>query len=587
MHAAETLCSLQFAVRARQVRLNRAQASIDGWSHKYKMMLEQQSTAFNAKEKSYLTDLKQLKSSSKSKDLKLEQFQIQVRQFQDRLIECDKRYERCETERLRLVTQLKGSEFGGLGGVGGSSSKDRKNEFDEDRKWNQLQSEVHSAQMKATDMKQQLDKCQNDWKDKYASLEQKLKDQVERMRVQRIEWMSQKKVPTIVQDEEDATIEQSPEVTALTRQVALLELEVKRLKLTRNASLKASSLSAAAAANANGMIKSPRKFGLTATAASATSSQPTTIEEADSNEGAISPRSGTAVKAATATGATKSTATRNSSSIPAFGSSSSGSSALAAAKQAALTAQRRAQEAQGRTVGAAESSSRSNSAKAKRASLLPPPKTASSLSKSTVSASSSVPSVSPSASSSRIGRLSGSSLVSPAASPALNSMQPNESNDTEQLTTLDDEEQAAQPAPSSDTDADDDVSVKRGGSVAIPVTLKSGRGHAKTNSNGSSSGGATVSSSSKVVAPLKRTTIPVPSKVARTNLKGTTATTAKSPAPSPPPTTPFTTTGAFPTTQTNTNTDNETSATATTTTTTRSMLRQPTTLAFTSAPTKK
>jgi hypothetical protein len=187
MHAGESLCSLAFAARARQVRLSRAQASLDGHSHRYKTLLETQQAAFATREKTYLAQLKQLKTLAKGRERTIESLQLQVKSLQERIGEADRRFERSVAERLRNYTLLK---------PGSPTTKDRKAELEEDRKWNTLQSDLQSQQLKTLEMKQSLDRVQNEWKDKYASLEGKYKEQVDRMRVQRIEWMSSKKIPS-------------------------------------------------------------------------------------------------------------------------------------------------------------------------------------------------------------------------------------------------------------------------------------------------------------------------------------------------------------------------------------------------------
>lgn len=380
MHAGETLCSLQFAVRARQVKLNPGAggASLDGWSSKYKGMLQNLQSSFATREKKYAATFKEQKSALKLKDTKIEALAAQVKQLSEQLAEAQRNFDRAENDRLRAVAAA----------LPGGSTKDRRLEASEDKKWAALQSDLASAQSKAAEAKQTLERVQNEWKDKYAALETRNREATEKLRVQRLELAAPRPKGAFGSEPEAAAADENPganEVAQLNRQVALLELEVKRLRIANRQTTAAAS--AASSSSSSTMLRSPTQrpraasistmgtsreplavyvpLVLTPSVDSAAEETPGADDEASASPAAVrSPqpavRAPVARPAATAAG------------------SSAAPSSLTSAKLAALQAQKRAQEAQSkprsllvgpRPIGASSSGSNLHSRTASQESI--------------------------------------------------------------------------------------------------------------------------------------------------------------------------------------------------------------------------
>jgi len=380
MHAGETLCSLQFAARARQVRLSNAQASLDGWGLKYKEQLRAQQTAFANREKSYQSQFKSLKLAVKTKTAAFDAAQAELKLQSDKVSELSRALDRSEADRLKALTAA----------LPGSSTRDKRLEATEDRKWASLQTDLQAAQAKAAEAKAQMERANNDWKDKYAALEAQLKETTEKLRLARLESKGVKPASTFGGEGDSAqaggaaggaegdAAQAQAEVAALTRKVALLELEVKRLKLVQRSqpslrsphkpkapSTSSASLSVATADEEGSASAGAEEEQPSASPVSAPPSAPS------STRSSLLP--GSSVSASTGIPAPSPSNLRPPSALP----RTTASSTLAAAKQAALLAQKRAQEAQSKSSATASEDAAPapyvvGSILAKRQSLLPP-----------------------------------------------------------------------------------------------------------------------------------------------------------------------------------------------------------------------
>jgi len=226
MHAGETLCSLQFASRARQVKLSASTAAVDGLSVKYKKMMATQAEAFNKKEQAYLTQIKQFKQTLKAKEKDVEQLKQQAKTLQEKVAEVERRADRAESDRRSLTLKQQSAP----------TAKDRKAELEEEKKWNALQNEISTLQGKIEDAKAAYDRLNNEWREKYGALELKLKDSNERMRLLRLEANDKRKgTGTMIDESGNEVPAENSEITTLRRRMNLLELENRRLRATRTA----------------------------------------------------------------------------------------------------------------------------------------------------------------------------------------------------------------------------------------------------------------------------------------------------------------------------------------------------------------
>jgi hypothetical protein len=408
MHAGETLCSLQFAARARQVRLSNAQASLDGWGLKYKQLMTAQTAAFATREKSYQAQFKALKLSVKTKTAALEGLQAEMKLQQEKVSELSRALDRSEADRMKALTSA----------LPGSSTRDRRLEATEDRKWAALQADLQAAQAKAADARAQMERAGNEAKERYQALEAQLKEANEKLRLAKLELKGIKPPTTFggssstTGGDSDAQAAggaggsggtdaegQAEIISGLNRKVALLELEVKRLKLVQRSQFSSLRSPSKAAQIAASTARNATASAASLSVATAEEEGPATREE-ESN-GTTSPQS--AISTASAPPSSRSSLSGAGVSGPAPSPSGlrplsavprATTGALAAAKQAALLAQRRAQEAQNKSgtgssstfssfAGASDQSDSgeqhtpyvAGSIMAKRRSLLPPPTT--------------------------------------------------------------------------------------------------------------------------------------------------------------------------------------------------------------------
>ena len=382
MHAGETLCSLQFAVRARQVKLNPSAggASLDGWSSKYKGMLQAQQLTFATREKKYAATFKEQKAALKVKDTKIEAMAAQLKALTEQLAEAHRNFERAESDRLRAVAAT----------LPGGSTKDRRLEASEDKKWAALQSDLSSAQSKAAEAKQSLERVQNEWKDKYAALEARHREAQEKLRVQRLELAAgpaSRQKGAFGSEPEATATEENPaatEVAQLNRQVALLELEVKRLRIANRQTTAAASAASAASGGSSSLLRSPTQRPRAASISTVgTSREPLAVHvphhaSTPGVDSAAEETPGADDEASASPAAVRSPRAPVARPAVSAASSTAAPSSLTSAKLAALQAQKRAQEAQSkprsllvgpRPIGASSSGSNLHSRTASQDSI--------------------------------------------------------------------------------------------------------------------------------------------------------------------------------------------------------------------------
>jgi hypothetical protein len=397
IHAGETLCSLQFASRAKTIKLTGSNGpTLDGWGAKYKSLMTQQQAAFATREKTYATQFKTLKLQIKNKTNALEVNQIELKNIQEKLTETMRALDRSESDRLKALAAA----------LPGASVKDRRLEASEDRKFDRLQTDLTNAQIKVTEAKAALEKVSNEWKDKYAALEAQFKESNEKLRVARLEIKGIKPSSTFgggtstnandsnTDSNASAAEMAASEIASLTRKVALLELEVKRLKLVNrsvsNSNLRSPTKSSAPTSASNSRIGTLNSnFSLSVATIGLEEEEEAGLNEQtphSSNTNASTPSASSSIRLSSAGPA--GSPNSNSGIRPPSGlirpasASATTSGALTAAKHAALLAQKRAQEAQSKAASGNDNDTPTTSTAvpykvgsilAQRKSLLPPP----------------------------------------------------------------------------------------------------------------------------------------------------------------------------------------------------------------------
>jgi kinesin family protein C2/C3 len=162
-HANETLCSLQFANRAKNVPLGTSVASTDsGWINKYRQTIEQLQQQLVVKEKLYKPKIKAAEEKIRAKETQVDKLVSENKVLAERMKDLERVYE-------ELNNSVKSKQRESMAWGGSSSSN-----LEMDKRMKAMQHELEALTGKYNQVKQQNDRSNEEWKERYGALNKQL-----------------------------------------------------------------------------------------------------------------------------------------------------------------------------------------------------------------------------------------------------------------------------------------------------------------------------------------------------------------------------------------------------------------------------